>query len=104
VLALTSAVTIRDEITELNRGITVDRRIDFRFGLHSGDVVFEDQGIRGDAINTAAHLQTEAEPGQIVVSARIQQELAAHGRFRFEAFRPTHPKNTNEALAYRLVG
>jgi len=103
VLGLTAAIAIRGEISELNCGNGADRQINFRFGMHSGDVAFEGQGIRGDAINTAAHLQAEAEPGQIVISARIQQELAAHARFKFEAFRPMNPKNVGELVAYRLI-
>ncbi len=103
VLALSAAVAIRDDIIELNREVPPPDRINFRFGMHCGDVVFEGQGIRGDAINTAAHLQAECEPGRIVVSQRIQQELAGHSLFKFDAFRPSNPKNAGEAVAYRLV-
>jgi class 3 adenylate cyclase len=103
VVALSAAVVIRNEIETLNRDFPLDDRITFRFGVHCGDVAFEGQGIRGDAINTAAHLQAEAQPGQVIVSARIQQELAAHDRFKFEAFKPTNPKNAGEAVAYRLL-
>lgn len=103
VLALSAAVAIRQEIDELNRCLPQENQITFRFGMHCGDVVFEGQGIRGDAINTAAHLQAEAEPGQIVVSARIQQELIAHSQFKFNAFQPGNPKNRSETVAYRLL-
>jgi len=103
VLAMSAAVAIRAELAELNRDVAADRRMQFRFGMHSGDVVFEGQGVRGDAINTAAHLQAEAQPGQIVVSSRIRQELESHARFRFEPFRPSHPKNSAESLAFRLL-
>lgn len=102
VLALTAAIAIRENIVELNRNIAADRRLYFRFGMHSGDVIFEGEGVRGDAINTAAHLQAEAEPGEIIVSDRIRQELAAQSHFRFEAFRPCNPKNAAENVAHRL--
>ena len=102
VLALTSTIAIREKIVEFNQGIAVDQRLNFRFGMHSSDVIFEGQGVRGDAINTAAHLQAEAEPGDIVVSDRIQQEFAAQTDFRFEAFQPCNPKNAAEKIAYRL--
>jgi class 3 adenylate cyclase len=102
VLGLTAAIAIRESIAELNGHVAADRRLDFRFGMHSGDVVFEGQGVRGDAINTAAHLQAEAEPGEIIVSERIRQELAAQTNFRFESFRPRSPKNAAEDIAYRL--
>lgn len=102
VLGLTAAIAIRENIVEFNRDIAADRRLDFRFGMHSGDVIFEGQGVRGDAINTAAHLQAEAERGEIIVSERIRQELAAQTNFRFESFRPRSPKNAAETIAYRL--
>jgi class 3 adenylate cyclase len=81
VLGLSAAVAIRDHIAILNGALQPGSRLEFRFGMHCGDVVFEGQGIRGDAINTAAHLQTEAQPGEIIVSSRVQQDVAAHGQF-----------------------
>jgi class 3 adenylate cyclase len=102
VLALSAAVAIRKRIVALNEPFQPDRRINFRYGMHCGDVLVEGEGIRGDAINTAAHLQEEGEPNEIMVSARMQQEADAHREFTFEAVRRASAEHS-DAVAYRLV-
>ena len=102
VLALSAAIAIRGSIVALNEAVPEDRRINFRYGMHCGDVLVEGEGIRGDAINTAAHLQEDGEPNEIMVSARMQQEAEAHREFRFEAVQRTGADHS-AAVAYRLV-
>jgi adenylate cyclase len=54
-----------------------DNRIEFRIGVHQGDIVVEDGGdIFGNGVNVAAHLEGLAEPGGICVSARVQEDVA----------------------------
>ena len=103
VLALSSAVAIREDIVEVNRGVAERDKITFRFGMHCGDVVIEGEGIRGDAINTAAHLQAEGEPGQIIVSTRIREEVAAHAGFKFDAVGEDDAAGAGAVVAYKLV-
>ncbi|HEY8521312.1 MAG TPA: adenylate/guanylate cyclase domain-containing protein [Gammaproteobacteria bacterium] len=101
-LGLSAAIAIRRQVAELNRSFPADGAIRFRFGMHCGDVVIEGEGIRGDAINTAAHLQALTEPGEIIVSHRIQQEAETHLGFRFEPV--PHPERAQEIVGFRLVG
>ncbi len=51
-----------------------DRRIQFRIGIHQGDVVFEDGDIFGDGVNVAARLECISYPGGIFGSARGQED------------------------------
>jgi len=101
--ALDAAVAIQRELAALNEPIAHESRMHFRFGMHSGDVVFEGEGVRGDAINTAAHLQERAEAGELVVSARIRQEAEGVRGYRFEEVRELRPGRTAEVIGYRLV-
>jgi hypothetical protein len=59
-----------------NAAASGDNRIEFRIGVHQGDIVVEDDDIFGDGVNVAARLEGLAEPGGICVSARVQEDVA----------------------------
>ena len=67
--ALNAAIQIQAELAESAKNVPVDRRMLFRIGIHSGDVMEKADGsVYGDGVNIAARLQALAEPGQITVS------------------------------------
>ena len=53
--------------------------ISIRAGIHSGEVILADQQVRGVAVHVAARIETEAAPGEVLVSA-VTRELAEGGR------------------------
>src|SRR5437879_5937841 len=61
-----------------------DNRIEFRIGVHQGDIVVEDDDIFGDGVNVAARLEGLAEPGGICVSARVQEDVAGRLDLSFD--------------------
>ena len=61
-----------------------ENRIEFRIGVHQGDIVVEDGDIFGDGVNVAARLEGLAEPGGICVSARVQEDVAGRLDLTFE--------------------
>jgi adenylate cyclase len=63
---------------------TGDHRIEFRIGVHQGDIVVEDSDIFGDGVNVAARLEGLAEPGGICVSARVQEDVAGRLDLTFD--------------------
>ncbi len=67
--ALRCAIEIRDGMAERNAGVAPDKRIEYRIGVHLGDVVEEADGdLMGDGVNIAARIESIAEPGGIYVS------------------------------------
>ena len=81
-------------------------------GVHTGPafVGYVSQGqsseftALGDTINVAAHLAARAGPGEILVTARIQQEAEEQMGFRFEEFRAPAQDGRGELIGYRLIG
>ena len=63
-------------MAERNIGVPAERRIEFRFGIHQGDIIAEDGDIFGDGVNLAARLEGLAEPGGICVSGRVRSDAA----------------------------
>jgi TolB-like protein/class 3 adenylate cyclase/Flp pilus assembly protein TadD len=82
--ALRCAAEVQAGMTERNASAPADQRIEFRIGLHQGDVVVEDNDIFGDAVNVAARLEALAEPGGICVSARVRGDAAGKLDLAFE--------------------
>lgn len=69
VQAVRCAIEVQDTMAERNAGVPPERRIEFRIGIHLGDVVEESDGdLMGDGVNIAARLEGIAEPGAICIS------------------------------------
>src|SRR5206468_5532468 len=64
--AVRCAIEVQNHMVERNAGLSGEQRIDFRIGIHLGDIVEESDGdLMGDGINIAARLEGIAEPGAI---------------------------------------
>ena len=67
--AVRCAIEVQNGMVDRNSGVPAERRIEFRIGIHLGDVVEESDGdLMGDGVNIAARLEGIAEPGGIVLS------------------------------------
>ncbi|MGH7089726.1 MAG: adenylate/guanylate cyclase domain-containing protein [Stellaceae bacterium] len=80
--AVRCAVEVQAAMIERNAGLSIARRIEFRIGIHLGDVVEESDGdLLGDGINVAARLETIADPGGICLSEdawrQVRDKVAA---------------------------
>jgi TolB-like protein/class 3 adenylate cyclase/cytochrome c-type biogenesis protein CcmH/NrfG len=74
--AVRCAIGIQTGMAERNAGLAADRRIDFRIGIHVGDVIEENDGdLMGDGVNIAARLEGIAEPGGISLSASAHDQV-----------------------------
>src|ERR1700730_3779033 len=67
--AVCCAFKVQTGMVERNVGLPPERRIEFRIGIHLGDVVAETDGdLMGDGVNVAARLEGICEPGGICLS------------------------------------
>jgi adenylate cyclase len=96
--ALRCAVELQSAMTERNTAAPPDSRIEFRVGIHQGDIVVEDGDIFGDGVNIAARLEGLAEPGGICVSARVQEDAAGRLDITFEDIREQQLKNISRPV------
>jgi adenylate cyclase len=69
------AIEVQSAMVERNAGVSPDKRIEFRVGVHLGDVVEESDGdLMGDGVNIAARLEGVCEPGGIVLSSAAYEQ------------------------------
>jgi TolB-like protein/class 3 adenylate cyclase len=73
--AVAFALDLQRRMAELNEPVAESRRILLRIGINLGEVVGEGSDIYGDGVNIAARLEALAEPGGIVVSAKVHDEV-----------------------------
>jgi adenylate cyclase len=70
------AVELQNGMSERNAGLPPERRIEFRVGIHDGDVVEESDGdLMGDGVNIAARLEGVAKPGSICLSEQAYWQV-----------------------------
>jgi TolB-like protein/Tfp pilus assembly protein PilF len=74
--AVRCAIEVQNGLIERNAGVPEDRRIQFRVGIHVGDVVEESDGdLMGDGVNIAARLEGVAKPGAICLSEDAYRQV-----------------------------
>jgi TolB-like protein/class 3 adenylate cyclase len=73
--AVRCAVDIQKAMKEANTTLSDDRAIVLRIGLNLGDVIVQDGDLYGDGVNVAARLEALADPGGVLLSAAIHQQV-----------------------------
>ena len=73
--AVRCAVAVQRAMAGRNADMPSDMRIEFRMGIHQGDIIVENGDIFGDGVNLAARLESLAEPGGICVSRVVHDEV-----------------------------
>jgi adenylate cyclase len=91
--ALSCAVEIQGVLQVRNAGVVADRRMQFRIGIHVGEIRVEEERIYGDGVNIAARLEGRAEPGGICVSGAVYEQVKGRARISFEDLGEQRLKN-----------
>jgi adenylate cyclase len=102
--AVRCAIEIQNGLIERNAGVPDDRRIEFRVGIHVGDVVEESDGdLMGDGVNIAARLEGIAAPGAICPSEDAYRQVSGRLEMEVTDLGLTHLKNIDRQIrAYSL--
>jgi adenylate cyclase len=102
--AVNCAIEVQRAMVERNAGVAPDKRIEFRLGIHLGDVVEESDGdLMGDGVNIAARLQGVAKPGGICISDDAYRQVKGRLDLKVSDLGPVPLKNIAEPMrAYSL--
>jgi adenylate cyclase len=101
--AVRYAIEVQNGLIERNAGLPPERRIEFRVGIHLGDVVEEADGdLMGDGVNIAARLAGIAEPGTICLSEDAYRQVKERLELAVADLGPTQLKNIEPIRVYSL--
>ena len=102
--AVAYAATVQRGMRERNAIVRPDRRMELRIGINLGDVIVEADDIYGDGVNVAARLESIAQPGGIVVSGAVRDNVGNRLDLRFEDLGEQKLKNIDQPVrAYRVL-
>jgi adenylate cyclase len=102
--AVQSAVETQQELSIYNGGLPEPRRMIFRIGIHLGDVMVDGDDVYGDGVNIAARLQERAEPGGILISGPVYDQVYNKLSIGFDCLGQQHLKNVaNPVTGYRVL-
>ncbi len=102
--AVRCAIEVQNGMTERNAGLPADRRIDFRIGIHLGDVVEESDGdLMGDGVNIAARLEGVSRPGTLCLSEDAYRQVKGRIELPVTDLGPVQLKNIAERVRAYLI-
>jgi adenylate cyclase len=92
------AVEIQTVMAERNLRVPESRRMRFRIGINLGDVIHDETRIYGDGINIAARLEALAQPGGVLVSNTVYDQVRGKLPFTFEDVGERQVKNIEQPV------
>ena len=97
--AVRCAIEVQNGLKERNAGVPEDRRIEFRVGVHLGDVVEESDGdLMGDGVNIASRLEGVAKAGGVCLSEDAYRQVKGRLDVAASDLGPTRLKNIAEPV------
>ena len=101
--AVRCAVDIQRGMVERNASVPADKRIEFRIGINVGDIIIDGDDIFGDGVNVAARLETLADPGGIMVSSVVHDQVRDKLSFGFDDMGEQSVKNIARPIGVHRV-
>lgn len=70
---------------KIQQSLRVDPVIPLRIGIHTGDIVFDEDGVYGDGVNVASRIESLAAAGSVIISEKVYDEIKNQPEFKIKA-------------------
>ena len=101
--AVTAAAEIQQELGARNAALPPEQQMQFRIGINLGDVMVEGEDLFGEGVNIAARLEGLAEPGGIVISGTVYEQVKNKLTLEYDFMGSRHGKNMSDEIpVYRV--
>ncbi len=77
-----SAIRAVDCAIKIQHELQKAPNIPLRIGIHSGDIVYDEEGVYGDGVNIASRIESLSVPGGVLISERIYDDIKNHQAFK----------------------
>ena len=101
--AVRCAVDVQRAMVERNASVPSDKRIEFRVGINVGDIIIDGDDIFGDGVNVAARLEALADPGNIMVSSVVYDQVRDKLSFGFDDMGEQSVKNIARPIGVHRI-
>jgi adenylate cyclase len=102
--AVRCAVQIQEDLKAKNEDLSENRKMEFRIGINTGDVVQEGDRIYGDGVNVAARIESLADAGGICISRSAYDQVKRKLNFKYEYLGEHQVKNIDEPVrVYKVL-
>jgi adenylate cyclase len=98
-----SAVNAVESAIEIQRELRADPVIPLRIGIHTGDIIHDENGVYGDGVNVAARIQGLGIGGSVLLSAKVADEVKNHPGIRTRKLGAFDLKNLKQPLEVLAV-
>ena len=102
--AVAAAIAMQIEIASRVDAVDKHKRVQFRMGINLGDILWDEDDIYGDGVNIAARIESLADPGGILVSASVHDQVRHRLSTKFEDMGEHALKNIDVPLRVFKVG
>ena len=82
----------------LQKEFQLEPKVPVRIGLHTGDVVFRDDNVFGDAVNIASRVESLGVPGAVLLSSNVRNQIKNHPEYKLASMGSFEFKNIDESM------
>ena len=93
-----SAINSINCAISIQQQLQLDPKVDLRIGIHTGDVVIEEDSIYGDGVNLASRIESMAVPGAVFISGKVHDEIKNHDRIKTQELGYFELKNIKDPV------
>jgi TolB-like protein/class 3 adenylate cyclase len=101
--AASAAIEFQEAMVEANAHEPPDNALQFRMGVHLGDLIVDGDDLYGDGVNVAARLEATAPPGGIVISRTVHESVSGRVKATLEDLGTLELKNIERPVQAYLV-
>jgi TolB-like protein/Tfp pilus assembly protein PilF len=99
-----SAIEAVDCAIQIQQELQTEPKIPLRIGMHTGDIVYDDEGVYGDGVNVSSRIEGLAISGSILISGKVFDDIKNHQAFKTVSLGAFDLKNVKKPVEVYAIG